>query len=213
VNQADPATPREEVVLDIETAMDWTTAKERAAHPALQLALFASQPWIAVTGGKDGRTVYWQYHEAADLLEYLSRRTVIGWNTNAFDLPVIQLTAFRQRKKDWGLPLESIDLFERIHRDTRVMFKLEDVARANFDEGKVRSSAEVPKLFEPMLKAKSWKLEAFDTYKTIVEHCERDVLLERMVYDRARCDGLELPEVPPSKYLPEGRRPSTWYLE
>jgi hypothetical protein len=212
MQNTDANTTRPYIVLDIETELTWDAAKARCAHPALQRALFASHAWIAVTSDLDGQTLTWQRDEAEDLLEYLGAHRVTGWNIDDFDLPIIALTVFQQRRRIWSTGIESLDLFAQILRDTKVMFKLEAVAQENLGEGKLSSSAEIPALFAPLARERRRKWETIPEYARIVEHCQRDVLLERMLFQQALTTGLRLPEVPASKYLPEGRAASLWRL-
>ncbi len=197
-----------EVTLDLETAMDWQQAKQLSDQPALQLAAFADAPWIAVTGDQSGETLTWSKLELMDLVKYLREHTVTGWNINNFDLPIIALSAFRARQRQWSAAIQSIDLFELIRRDTRVMFKLEDVAQLNLFEGKLGDSAAIPALFRTLPTGQKWN--QLEQYKQIVAHCQRDVELERRLLEKARSQGLRLPSVAPSKHLPNGLPESYW---
>jgi hypothetical protein len=190
---------KEVVVLDIETECDFATAKSVSKAQGVQNVQFAAMDWIAVTRTESGDVKRWLRLEAAALLEYLSMRLVTGWNIHSFDLPIIAITALAQNHH--GVPLESIDPFEKILKETSVMYKLEDVCRLNFGVGKLGDSANIPKLF------------LAQDYEPIFAHCERDTELEMMVYRVARFEGLKLPAIPPSKYLPNGREESLWTME
>ena len=203
-----PKTALAEITRDLETEMDWQEAKRVSDQSALHLAAFANAPWIAVTGDQSGETLTWSKFELMDLLKYLRNRTVTGWNIHAFDLPIIALSAFRARQTQWSAPIQSIDLFELIRRDTRVMFKLEDVAHLNLEQGKLGDSAAIPALFKTLPTGKKWN--QLKEYKQIVAHCQRDVELERQLLEKARSQGLRLPAVAPSKYLPDGLPESRW---
>lgn len=203
-----PKTPLTEITLDLETEMDWQQAKQLSDQPALQLAAFANAPWIAVTGQQDGSTLTWSKFELLDLVKYLQNRIVTGWNINAFDLPIIALSAFRARQTQWNAPIQSIDLFELIRRDTQVMFRLENVAQLNLEQGKLGNSAAIPALFKTLPAGEKW--DQLEAYQQIVAHCQRDVLLERQLLDKARSEGLRLPAVAASKYLLDGLPESKW---
>jgi hypothetical protein len=189
------------VCLDIETERDFTAWKALGALPAFQSLFFAQGAWIAVTQDASGAVQRWTHHQAGALWQFLRERVVVGWNILEFDLPIISTTAHLHANSDPLVALEVIDVFHRIHKDTRVMDRLEDIARLNFGEGKRRSSAELPQLL------RDGHLEA------AFEHCERDVELEWRVFRRAVGRGLLLPSKPASKYLPEGHAEMLWHLE
>ncbi|NJK44578.1 MAG: hypothetical protein HC933_10100 [Pleurocapsa sp. SU_196_0] len=178
------------IVVDIETSLTFANVKARTSLEALQPTVFALHPWIAVTRTEDGEVEEWDSGLAIALLETLQRYTVIGWNIRAFDLPIIAQTAILQGMRTAFEPLEFIDVFDAIHRVTRVMFKLEEIAQLNFGEGKLGDSATIPAAF------------AAGHFDAIFAHCARDVDLEWRVY-QAALTGLKLPAVPASKWLPE----------
>jgi hypothetical protein len=189
------------ICLDIETERDFTAWKALGALPAFQPLFFAQGAWIAVTQDSSGAVQRWTHHQAGALWAFLCERVTVGWNILEFDLPIIASTAHLHEKTDPLVALEVIDVFHRIHKDTRVMDRLEEVARLNFGEGKLRSSADIPQLL------RDGQLE------TVFEHCERDVELEWRVVRRAVGRGLLLPAKLVSKYLPEGRAEGLWHLE
>jgi hypothetical protein len=187
------------IVVDIETSLTFADVNARTNLEALQTTVFALHPWIAVTRTEDGIVEEWDSGLAVALLETLRRHTVIGWNIRAFDLPIIVQTAMLQGVRTALEPPEFIDVFDAIHRATRVMFTLEAVAQLNFGEGKLGDSAAIPAAF------------GAGNFKAIFAHCARDVELEWRVY-QAALTGLKLPAVPASKYLPDGLLEQTFVL-
>jgi hypothetical protein len=187
------------IVVDIETSLTFADVKARTNLEALHPTVFALHPWIAVTRTEDGEVEEWDSGLASALLETLHRHTVIGWNIRAFDLPIIVQTALLQGVRTTFEPLEFVDVFDAIHRATKVMFKLEEIAQLNFGEGKLGDSAAIPAAF------------AAGNFDAIFAHCARDVDLEWRVYTAA-LTALKLPAVPPSKYLPDRLLEQTFVL-
>jgi hypothetical protein len=188
-----------DLVIDIETSLTIAEVNAKTQFDTLHTSVFALHPWIAVTSDEGGLERRWTSGDAPKLLETLRGARVIGWNILAFDLPIIVQTALFQGVSRALEPLEVLDVFEEIRRETKVMFKLEEVTQLNFDTGKLGKSVSVPARFQA------------GDLEHVYAHCARDVDLEWRVY-RAALTGLKLSSVPPSKYLPDGLSEQTFTL-
>jgi DEAD/DEAH box helicase domain-containing protein len=101
-----------------------------------------------------------------DLVELCKDRLIVGYNTNGFDLPILE---------KYGLPpvaeLDSFDLMVDIHNVSGWKFvKLEKIAMATLGTGKSADG---------LMAVEWWKTGEIDK---IIEYCKQDVAVTRDVF-------------------------------
>jgi hypothetical protein len=192
---------KEIICVDIETATNFAAFEQTGALKTFQSVHFAQHEWVAVTNDAHGDVRRWGSDNAYALWTYLAQHTVVGWNITDFDLPIIGMTMLIRQGTSPIMPIDVIDPFAMILKETKVMHKLEEVSQLNLGVGKCGNSAEIP----AMLRA--------GQRETVFEHCQRDVELELRLFEMATTSGIRLPSKPPSKNMPSGCDEIHWTLQ
>ncbi|RZA06459.1 MAG: hypothetical protein EOP11_10350 [Proteobacteria bacterium] len=105
-------------------------------------------------------------NELGELVELCKNRVIVGYNTNGFDLPILE---------KYGLPpvaeLDSFDLMIDIHNVSGWKFvKLDKIAQGTLGVGKTADG---------LMAVEWWKTGEIDK---IIEYCKQDVAVTRDVF-------------------------------
>jgi len=166
------------IFLDIETA-DWFNSP-RLLHLPPHEQVNHMPFGLAVTMTSDRTIHHWDNAKA--LLNYLDMATVITWNGDAFDLPIVERTAGRQ-----GYGIQSLDLSAAIRDTTGRRYRLERVAVANGLGKKTGADEQVAK----------WIASGEQELITqAYASCEQNVRLLIRIAERLHTTGITLPARP-----------------
>lgn len=124
-----------EIYLDVETT-SWFDSPEIKRLPRAEQVL-AMRFGLAVTFDEEHRWRIWLAGEEAALWDALQGHRVVGWNSEAFDLPVVRHHAARTRPELAEAPYPaSLDPFAVVRALCNRWYSLDLVAQVNLGRGK-----------------------------------------------------------------------------
>lgn len=157
---------REKLVLDLETKKSFDEVKGRSLE-LLEVSV------VGIYSYKKDEFKTFLEKDIKLLLPYLEEaELVIGFNTKAFDYPVLQPYL------DFDLKtLKSLDIFEEVRNRLGFRLSLNNIAQATLGIGKIGSGLDALKYF------RQGEIDKLKTY------CQQDVFVTRELYEYGRKHG------------------------
>lgn len=173
------------IYLDLETTLFFSSPEIARLPRAQQIPALAAHFGCAVTVDAERGQRFWWPPQIVDLWEALKGNQIAGWNSNHFDVPLIQQAASLAGYPDAGLdPWTSLDLFDLIRTRTQRWYKLEEVAQANLGRGKSGDGQS----------AAEWLRSGDEEQRQrAASYCALDVQLVIDLHGLAQTSGLVLP--------------------
>jgi hypothetical protein len=176
------------IIITFKSALTEKEAISITGNKNLVVAVMSTETWIAVTLNiKTNKFERWHQSNQKSLIEYLTGHTVIGWNINSFEMPILAYINYHQARyweRRKSLDLREIAQEKTISqiRTSGIEYSIHEVIQTNLPKAQVPIS-NIQQLFKA------------NEYVEIFRICEEQVKIQLALYQLATTTGLQFPRV------------------